>query len=47
VLTSMILNGEQKKRLGGAAMIVSKSDLSSPVLTAAISGALAKAGPAA
>lgn len=42
VLTSMILDGEQKKRLGRAAKIVSKSDLSSPVLTAAISGVLAR-----
>jgi signal transduction histidine kinase/CheY-like chemotaxis protein len=42
VLTSMILNVEQQKRLGRAAKIVSKSDLSSPVLTAAISGVLAK-----
>jgi signal transduction histidine kinase/CheY-like chemotaxis protein len=42
VLTSMILNVEQEKRLGRAAKIVSKSDLSSPVLTAAISGVLAK-----
>lgn len=41
VLTSMILDSEQKKRLGRAAKIVSKSDLSSPVLTAAINGALA------
>lgn len=43
VLTSMILDNDQRKRLGRAAKIVSKSDLSSPVLTAAISGALAKA----
>ena len=42
VLTSMILDSEQKKRLGRAAKIVSKSDLSSPVLTAAISSVLAK-----
>ena len=42
VLTSMILDNEQRKRLGRAVKIVSKSDLSSPVLTAAISGALAK-----
>jgi signal transduction histidine kinase/DNA-binding response OmpR family regulator len=42
VLTSMILDGEQRKRLNRAAKIVSKSDLSSPVLTAAISGVLAK-----
>jgi len=42
VLTSMILDGDQRKRLGRAAKIVSKSDLSSPVLIAAISGALAK-----
>jgi signal transduction histidine kinase/CheY-like chemotaxis protein len=42
VLTSMILDGEQKKRLGRAAQIVSKSDLSSRVLTAAIGVALAK-----
>jgi CheY-like chemotaxis protein len=42
VLTSMILDGEQRKRLGRAAKIVSKSDLSSPVLTEAISGVLAK-----
>src|SRR6185437_1465476 len=41
VLTSMILDSEHKKRLGRAAKIVSKSDLSSPVLTAAINGALA------
>jgi signal transduction histidine kinase/DNA-binding response OmpR family regulator len=45
VLTSMILDGEQTKRLSRAAKIVSKSDLSSPVLTAAISGVLAKPGP--
>ena len=42
VLTSMILDGEQRKRLSRAARIVSKSDLSSPVLTAAISGVLAE-----
>jgi CheY-like chemotaxis protein/anti-sigma regulatory factor (Ser/Thr protein kinase) len=42
VLTSMILDSEQKKRLGRAARIVSKSDLSSPMLMAAISGVLAK-----
>lgn len=42
VLTSMILDNEQRKRLGRAAKIVSKSDLSSPVLTAAISGVLVK-----
>jgi signal transduction histidine kinase/CheY-like chemotaxis protein len=42
VLTSMILDSEQTKRLGRAAKIVSKSDLSSPVLTAAISGVLTK-----
>ncbi|HTW51178.1 MAG TPA: ATP-binding protein [Stellaceae bacterium] len=43
VLTSMILDNDQRKRLGRAAEIVSKSDLSSPVLTAAINGALVKA----
>jgi CheY-like chemotaxis protein len=42
VLTSMILDSHQRKRLGRAAKIVSKSDLSSPVLIAAISGAIAK-----
>jgi CheY-like chemotaxis protein len=42
VLTSMILNSDQRSRLGRAAKIVSKSDLSSVALTTAISGALAK-----
>ena len=44
VLTSMILNSDQRNRLERAAKIVSKSDLSSAVLTTAISGALAKTG---
>ncbi|HEX3885486.1 MAG TPA: ATP-binding protein [Stellaceae bacterium] len=47
VLTSMILDREQRVRLGRAANIVSKSDLSSPMLTAAIGGALTAAGAAA
>ncbi len=47
VLTSMILDSEQRVRLGRAANIVSKSDLSSPMLTAAIGGALTGSGAAA
>ena len=41
VLTSMILDSEQRLRLSRAAAVVSKSDLSSPMLTAVIDGALA------
>jgi signal transduction histidine kinase/CheY-like chemotaxis protein len=47
VLTSMILNSEQRGHLSRAATILSKSDLSSPMLTAAIGGALAKSKVAA
>ncbi len=44
VLTSTILGNEQMSRLKRAAKIVSKSDLSSAMLTAAIDGALAGSG---
>jgi signal transduction histidine kinase/CheY-like chemotaxis protein len=47
VLTSAILDTEQRVRLGRAVNIVSKSDLSSPMLTAAIGGALTESGAAA
>jgi len=47
VLTSAILDNDQRVRLGRAANIVSKSDLSSPMLTAAIGGALVGSGAAA
>lgn len=42
VLTSMILDSKEQLRLGRAAKIVSKSDLSAPTLTAAIASALAE-----
>ena len=44
VLTSMILGSEQRGRLGNAARIISKSDLSAPALIEAITVALAGAG---
>jgi two-component system response regulator RegX3 len=47
VLTSMILDGGQRLRLGRAAKILSKSDLSSSMLAAAIGDALGRAGLAA
>jgi CheY-like chemotaxis protein len=42
VLTSAILDEVQRGRLGAAARIVSKSDLSSPLLLDAIKDALAR-----
>lgn len=47
VLTSMILDGGQRLRLGRAAKILSKSDLSSSMLVGAISDALGTTGMAA
>jgi CheY-like chemotaxis protein len=47
VLTSMILDGGQRRRLGQAAKILSKSDLSSSMLVAAIGDVLGAAGMAA
>ncbi|MGA8401019.1 MAG: ATP-binding protein [Stellaceae bacterium] len=47
VLTSMILDGGQRLRLGRAATILSKSDLSSSMLVAAIGDVLGRAGMAA
>ncbi len=47
VLTSMILDGGQRRRLGQAAKILSKSDLSSSMLVAAIGDVLGPAGMAA
>jgi signal transduction histidine kinase/CheY-like chemotaxis protein len=47
VLTSLILDGGQRLRLGRAAKILSKSDLSSSMLVAAIGDALGRAGMAA
>ena len=43
ILTSMILDNEQRQRLGNASNIISKSDLSAPALTEAITTALANA----
>ncbi len=43
ILTSMILDSEQRLRLGNASNIISKSDLSAPALTEAITTALANA----
>jgi signal transduction histidine kinase/DNA-binding response OmpR family regulator len=43
VLTSMILDSEQRQRLGNASNIISKSDLSALALTEAITTALASA----
>ena len=43
VLTSMILDNQQRLRLGNASKIISKSDLSAPALTEAITTALASA----
>jgi CheY-like chemotaxis protein len=43
ILTSMILDSEQRLRLGNASNIISKSDLSAPALTEAITTAMAKA----
>ncbi len=43
ILTSMILDSEQRLRLGNASKIISKSDLSEPGLTEAITTALANA----
>lgn len=43
ILTSMILDTEQRLRLGNASNIISKSDLSAPALTEAITTALANA----
>jgi anti-sigma regulatory factor (Ser/Thr protein kinase) len=47
VLTSLILDDGQRLRLGRAAKILSKSDLSSSMLVAAIGDALGRAGMAA
>jgi signal transduction histidine kinase/CheY-like chemotaxis protein len=47
VLTSMILDGGLRLRLGRAAKLLSKSDLSSSMLVAAIGDALGRAGLAA
>ena len=47
VLTSLILDGGQRLRLGRAAKILSKSDLSSSMLVAAIGDALGRTGMAA
>ncbi len=44
VLTSMILGSEERLRLGNAAKVVSKSDLSAQVLTEAIASALSSTG---
>ncbi len=43
ILTSIILDSEQRLRLGNASSIISKSDLSAPALTEAITTALANA----
>ena len=43
ILTSIILDSEQRLRLGNASNIISKSDLSAPTLTEAITTALANA----
>ena len=43
ILTSMILDSEQRLRLGNASNIISKSDLSAPALTEAITTAMANA----
>ena len=43
ILTSIILDSEQRLRLGNASNIISKSDLSAPALTEAITTALANA----
>jgi CheY-like chemotaxis protein len=47
VLTSAVLDSEQRVRLGRAVNIVSKSDLSSQMLRAAIGGALTGIGASA
>jgi CheY-like chemotaxis protein len=47
VLTSKILNSGQRMKLGRAAKILSKSDLSSSMLVAAIGDALSGTGIAA